>query len=236
MSFFELLKTVPMFSGLSDRELSVIESMLEIESYRSGQIIIRQEEVGRSLYVIVEGAVSITRTTPEGQRIEMAEVRRGEVLGELSALDAGPRSADATAIQDCQLLALHREKFLMFVQHEPQAAVTLMVNLLATLSQRLRRTDEILYENEVSRLQEWNEQIDRATTHMKDMNSAFQETLSRRFEIIFAYRDLIGNVERLSDIASALARGSNADLGPGMSDLASELRSLAASARLQDTN
>ena len=186
MSFFNLLKTVPMFSGLSDREL--------------------------------------------------AEVHRGEVLGELSALDAGPRSADATATEDCQLLAPHRDKFLAFVQQEPQAAVTLMVNLLATLSQRLRRTDEILYDNEVSRLQEWNEQIQRAMSHMTDMNTAFQETLSRRHEIIFAHRNLISNVERLSDRAAALARGSNAELGSGMSDLAVELRSLAESARLQDAD
>ncbi|HAC17167.1 MAG TPA: hypothetical protein DCF78_01130 [Dehalococcoidia bacterium] len=73
-------------------------------------------------------------------------------------------------------------------------------------------------------------------SQMTEMNSAFQETLSRRFEIVYAYRDLISNVERLSEHATSLARGANAELGPGMSDLAVALSSLAESARLRDTN
>jgi len=68
------------------------------------------------------------------------------------------------------------------------------------------------------------------------MNSAFQEILSRRFEIVYAYRDLISNVERPSEHATSLARGANAELGPGMSDLAVALSSLAESARLRDAN
>ncbi|MBE13615.1 MAG: hypothetical protein CL744_08555 [Chloroflexi bacterium] len=82
-------------------------------------MIIKPEETGRSLYVVIEDAVSITRSTPEPHKIRLAEVLRGEVLGELSALDAGPRLADGTAMQDCKLLALHRDKFLLFVQNEP---------------------------------------------------------------------------------------------------------------------
>ena len=236
MSISDFLKTVPMFAGLTNRELAVLESMLEVEYVPAGQVIIRQDEIGRSLYIISEGSVSITRTTPDGHRVELAEVRRGEVLGELSALDAGPRSADATATQNCQLLVLHREKFLEFVQNEPQAAITLLVALLATLSQRLRRTDEIVYKNEVSRLQDWNDQLQRAMHQMTEMNTAFRHSLSHRFEMIYAYQDLINSIERLSDSAAALARGSNADLGSGISDLAYELRALATSARLQDFN
>ena len=73
-------------------------------------------------------------------------------------------------------------------------------------------------------------------SQMTEMNSAFQETLSRRFEIVCAYRDLISNVERVSEHAMSLARGANTELGPGMSDLAVALSSLAESARLRDTN
>ena len=234
MSISDILKAVPMFVGLSDRELSVLEAMLEIENFQAGRLIIRQHEIDRSLYTIIDGSVSITRTSPDGHKIELAVVRRGEVLGELSALDAGPRSADATAIQDCELLVLRREKFLEFVQSEPQAAVTLLVTLLTTLSQRLRRSDEIVYKNEVSRLQEWNDQLQRAMQQMTEMNTAFRHSLSHRFEMIYAYQDLINNVERLSDRATTLARGSHTDLGQGMNDLANELRSLAAAARYQD--
>jgi len=119
MSFFDLLKIVPMFSGLSDRELTVIKALPEVETFRRGEVINKQAETGRSLYVVIEGAVSITRSTPDAHKTQLAEVLRGEVLGELSALDAGPRLADAIAMQDCKLLALHRDKFLLFVQNEP---------------------------------------------------------------------------------------------------------------------
>ena len=73
-------------------------------------------------------------------------------------------------------------------------------------------------------------------SQMTETNSAFQEILSRRFEIVYAYRDLISNVERPSEHATSLARGANAELGPGMSDLAVALSSLAESARLRDAN
>ena len=119
MSFFDLLKTVPMFSSPSDRELTVIEALQWVETFRRDEVIIKQEETGRSLDVVIEGTVSITKSTPEAHKIRLAEVLRGEVLGELSALDAGPRLADGTAMQDCKLLALQRDKFLLFVQNEP---------------------------------------------------------------------------------------------------------------------
>ena len=73
-------------------------------------------------------------------------------------------------------------------------------------------------------------------SQMMEMNSAFQETLSRWFEIVYAYRDLISNVERVSEHATSLARCANAELDPGMSDLAVALSGLAESARLRDTN
>ena len=119
MSFFGLLKTVPMFSSPSDRESTVIEALQRVETFRRDEVIIKQEETGRSLDVVIEGAVSITKSTTEAHKIRLAEVLRGEILGELSALDAGPRLADGTAMQDCKLLALQRDKFLLFVQNEP---------------------------------------------------------------------------------------------------------------------
>jgi CRP-like cAMP-binding protein len=109
MPISDLLKSVPMFAGLSDRELAVLEAMLDVEDVPAGHVIIKHDEIGRSLYIISEGSVSITRTMPDGNKVELAVVQRGEVLGELSALDAGPRSADATAIEDCQLFVTPRQ-------------------------------------------------------------------------------------------------------------------------------
>ena len=108
-----------------------------------------------------------------------------------------------------------------------------MVNLLATLSQRLHRT---CTRTKFRGSRSGNGQIQQAMAQMMEMNSAFQETLSSWFEIVHAYRDLISNVERVSEHATSPARGANAELGPCMSDLAVALSGLAESARLRDTN
>jgi hypothetical protein len=94
----------------------------------------------------------------------------------------------------------------------------------------------MVYKNELSKLQEWNDQLQRAMNNMTEMNTAFRQSLGRRFEVIYAHQELISDIERLSAKAGSLARGSNSELGFGMSDLATELRALASSARLMDTN
>jgi fructose-1,6-bisphosphatase/sedoheptulose 1,7-bisphosphatase-like protein len=84
MSFFDLLKTVPMFSSLSDRELTVIEALQGVETFRRDEVIIKQEETGRSLYVVIEGAVSNTIDTgspqnPVGRRDSNARLQTAGV-------------------------------------------------------------------------------------------------------------------------------------------------------------
>jgi hypothetical protein len=86
----------------------------------------------------------------------------------------------------------------------------------------------------MTRLQDWSEQLQDTLGKMTEINSAFREDSSKRFEIIYAYRDLIINIERLSERANVLSRGSAAVVVSGMRDLAYELRSLAASASVQD--
>jgi len=65
-------------------------------------------------------------------------VREGEIFGEMALLDGHPRSADATAISNCELMVMERREFIPFLRSEPDVTLRLMEILCA----RLRRTSE----------------------------------------------------------------------------------------------
>ena len=88
-----------------------------------------------------------------------------------------------------------------------------MVNLLATLSQQLAEPTGKCTRTKFRGSRSGNRQIQQAMSQITEMNSAFQETLSRRFEIVYAYPDLISNVARLSGHATSLGTGRQCGTG-----------------------
>lgn len=101
----------------------------------------RQGEQGDAMQVILSGRVRVERTPP-GETVArlLAELGPNDVVGEIGVLDGGPRTATVTALQETRTLELHRTLLaVVLIQHPDVAA-----ELLRTLSQRLRSTDEIL--------------------------------------------------------------------------------------------
>jgi CRP-like cAMP-binding protein len=86
--------------------------------------------------------VKIGLSTPDGKELVIALLGRDEFFGDMALLDGEPRSADAIAKTDCQLLLLNREDFLSFLDTHPKVAA----NLLANLSRRLRLNTTMLQE------------------------------------------------------------------------------------------
>jgi len=84
--------------------------------------------------------VRMELTTNEGECLLLNEVGPGEVVGEISFLDAGPRTASAIAVEDSELLEFERGQLLTFVQHNPHAAL----DLLGVVANRIRSTDQLL--------------------------------------------------------------------------------------------
>jgi len=92
------------------------------------------------MYVIDVGKVEISITDADGANLTLAELEAGDFFGEMAMLDGQGRSANATAVENSRLAKLTREDFLTFMQSDPR--VTL--ELLTALTNRLRRTDELL--------------------------------------------------------------------------------------------
>lgn len=135
-----LLAQVPLFASLKTSHLAELAGKLTLRNYRRGATIFHKDDPGLMLFVIKVGQVKISTPSPEGEETILAILTDGEFFGELSILDGKPRSASATAMEATQALTLNRNDFLDVLRAEPELAI----EILAALSNRLRRTDLLL--------------------------------------------------------------------------------------------
>jgi diguanylate cyclase (GGDEF)-like protein len=135
-----VLRRIALFQLLEDAELRDIASLARRRSIAAGGAIFRKEDSGYTLYLIASGAVKISDRSPRGSEIPLGVLRAGDFFGELALFDDQPRSADATALVDTELLALSRDDVLPLLSRRPAVAV----HMLRTLCQRLQDADESL--------------------------------------------------------------------------------------------
>jgi uncharacterized membrane protein len=113
---------------------------IELIRYTAGQIIFNLGDRGHALYIIRSGEVEIYVKNDQGEKIVLETSRPGDIFGEVSLLDDGPRTAWVAAISEVEVLRLDREHFEDYVrQHTPAA-----LNLLSVAARRLRKSDEFI--------------------------------------------------------------------------------------------
>jgi len=135
-----LLSDVPIFKLLDDTERATLAALFEQRSYSVGETIFHQGEPGDEIFLVSNGRVQVFITSDTGEKIILGENTRGDVFGEISLLDGGPRTAAAVAVEATEVLSLDRDKLLELVQRHPHVAI----DLLTVMGQRLRGTDELL--------------------------------------------------------------------------------------------
>jgi CRP/FNR family cyclic AMP-dependent transcriptional regulator len=136
----DAVRNAPLFLAL-DEEASVAlrSSMVEIDFTR-GQIVFSEGDPGDRLYVIVDGKIKLGTTSNDGRENLLAVLGPGEMFGELSLFDPGPRTATATALTETTLLVLGHEALGPWLKGRPGVGQA----LLKALAQRLRKTNENL--------------------------------------------------------------------------------------------
>ena len=154
----EGLRSVPLFASLSDSSVLELRDLLFEKEVPSGSAIFNKGETGDAMYLIERGRVRISITDEEGKQVTLAELARGDFFGEMSLIDGRQRSADANVIEDARFAILPRSDFLAFARANPDVAL----GMLAALTDRLRRTDELLRSRVSKNVNE--EQQRRATT------------------------------------------------------------------------
>lgn len=142
MSHAQLLGQIPLFENLRSDELEHLSSLLHSRHCARGGVIFQQGDEGTALYIVRKGQVAIRLHSPEGKEAILALLGSGDMFGELSLLDGEPRSTDAIAREDTDLLSLQREDFHRFLDSRPQVARS----LLASLSRLVRRVTQIVHD------------------------------------------------------------------------------------------
>ena len=134
----EVIRKAPLFTALDDAaSASLLANMVSVKIAK-GTILFAEGDGGDQLYVIAEGKLKLGTSSGDGRENLLSILGPGEMLGELSLFDPGPRTSTATAVTDAKLLSLGQEKLLPWLAENPKVAL----QLLARLAQRLRRTNE----------------------------------------------------------------------------------------------
>jgi CRP-like cAMP-binding protein len=127
-----------LFGKLSASEIDSLISYSRVERYPSGREIFAKGSPGQSLVAVLRGSIKISSLSNEGKEIIFNIISAPEIFGEIAVLDGEERSADATAMTDCELLVLNRRDFLHLLDNRAD----LCMIMLRILCQRLRQTSE----------------------------------------------------------------------------------------------
>ena len=130
----EVFARTALFGALDTASLERLAAMAKPLSFRNEAVIFRQGDPSRGLYVVERGRVKISASSAEGREIALNLLGPGEVIGEITLVDGGPRTADAIACEPVRLLALDRADLIPFLEQSP----ALMLRMLAALSARVR--------------------------------------------------------------------------------------------------
>ena len=141
-STLEILAAIDMFSGLPATHLRRVVDIGVEEAYKSSATIFAEGSPGDKFYLIVEGAVRISRVIPGMGEEALAVLRAGNYFGEMSLIDDASRSATAMCHEKCRLFVVNRKDLedLLFVDRD--LAYELLWNWVRTLSRRLRSTND----------------------------------------------------------------------------------------------
>jgi CRP/FNR family transcriptional regulator, cyclic AMP receptor protein len=136
----EALRSVPLFASLDDQAATELRSLLREKVVPQNTALFHQGDKGNAMYLIESGRVRISIRDEDEHELTLAELAQGDFFGEMSIIDGRQRSADARVLEDARLAVLPRDDFLRFVRTKPDVAL----EMLSALTDRLRRTDELL--------------------------------------------------------------------------------------------
>jgi CRP/FNR family cyclic AMP-dependent transcriptional regulator len=136
----EFLASVPLFAEVPMAQLEELADRLRWGRYARGDVIFLRGEPGEAMFLIASGTVKLGLSSPDGKEFLLDMLGPGAFFGELALLDGEPRSADAVAVEACQLYVLMRLDFLRYLEQRASVAA----GLLAVLSRRLRRDALVL--------------------------------------------------------------------------------------------
>ena len=125
------------------RILRAVYDSMTIESYQKGDIIIEEGKIGDDFYILYSGSVHISRKTPAGDQIALADLtsEMNIFFGETALISDDPRTATVSALTDCRCIALSSTKFLAVCDKEPLLGYRVLLKLAQRMAKTIRDTN-----------------------------------------------------------------------------------------------
>ena len=144
------LKQVPVFKNFTNKEFLELEKLIHHRQYKINDFIFKNRAPGEGMYIIMQGSVKITIGTRNENENILAELEEGDFFGELALFDDEPRSANAIATTDSQLLGFFTQDLMSLQERNPILGQKILFNLGGVLGERLRGTNSLLINSQSS--------------------------------------------------------------------------------------
>lgn len=136
-----MLRRVKALATMSDQQLGRFVQLMEIARVEPYKVMVKQGSPGDAMYAVLDGEVR-ARIMAGGKETELARFGPGDIFGEMSLFDGGPRSADIVANSASTLLRITGERFDRLCREQPELATPLLFELAKALAKRIRADDK----------------------------------------------------------------------------------------------
>jgi CRP-like cAMP-binding protein len=139
------LRGTSLLGSVPDGDLAGLAAVSRLRAVRRGQVVFMTGDPGDTLVVVVSGRVKVVARAADGGQLTLTIVGPGGLLGELSVADGGPRSADAEALDDCQLLFVPGAAVWDICSRVPAVAQALAGSLATTLRRLTESASDFVF-------------------------------------------------------------------------------------------
>jgi CRP-like cAMP-binding protein len=139
------LRNHPLFREFPPAVIERFGTYMARRSVRRGATIFVKGDPGTGLMAVLWGSVKISVPTADGREAVLNIINPGEIFGEMALLDGRPRSADAVAMDDCELMVIDRRDFIPFLREQPDIALKFIEILCARIRHTSEQVEDVMY-------------------------------------------------------------------------------------------
>jgi len=139
------LRNHPLFRQFPPAVIEQLGTYMTLRSLRPGATIFAKGDPGTGLMAVLWGSVKISVATSDGHEAVLNIINPGQVFGEIALLDGQPRTADAVAMTDCELMVIDRRDFIPFLRREPDVALKCIEILCARIRRTSDQVEDLMY-------------------------------------------------------------------------------------------
>jgi CRP/FNR family cyclic AMP-dependent transcriptional regulator len=140
-----ILRRTDLLHSAPDEVIDAVATASRLRVFRRGQVVFTRGDPSDTLFVVISGRVKVVVRSADGGELTLTIIQPGGVFGELGIADGGPRSADADALDECQLLLVPLETVQGICAREPPVVQALLNSTTATLRRLTEAASDLVF-------------------------------------------------------------------------------------------